>query len=146
MYQPYSLPALPRHQCPFECLDLKRDKSGMRVVSKPCSNANDRKTGWCENHAYVLEMLEAAVVVGCPQLVIATAWNEKTEKNEPVLIVGSDIASWEAYATRHSSQHHKSVMEKLNAIKVKRDRENEQALRRGVENASIPVPEQPHVV
>lgn len=134
-YQPYTLPRLPRQQCPYEVLVLHQEKSGMRVTCQTCHHLAERKTGWCEEHAYVHELLEAAIEAGCPEMVIATVYNPDTRKREPVLIVRAGLDNWETYALRHTLRHHESVMQKLRDIKAQKDKANQAAIEKAAKRA-----------
>jgi hypothetical protein len=128
-YQPYSLPRLPRHQCPYETLELYRDKTCMRVKAGPCHNLVDKNTGWCEEHQYVYELLEAAVAAGCPPSVLIVGYNPTTKKHDvPVLTVGAGLAAWEGYAQRHTLRHHEEIMKKLREIKTRNDEADKKAV------------------
>lgn len=135
-YQPYSLPRLPRQQCPYEELELYRDKTCMRVRCGECHNPVDKKTGWCAEHQYVHELLEAAVDAGCPRLIVNVAYNPETKKYDiPVLTIGAGLAAWEAYALRHTLRHHEEMMKKLREIKARKDEANKTAIEKAAKHA-----------
>src|SRR5436305_1179384 len=101
--------------CRFEVLYC----TGPMVKSKLCNKAAS-KHGFCEEHAYVLEVFELASSIGCPSIELDG------------LIIGRGTVAWEAYAVCMPKKRVPEIKRRLVELRAVYDRENRQAIERAV--------------
>lgn len=80
------------------------------MKARHCPNSAAR-SGWCKEHAYVQEVLDAGAALGYPRMVALTIIERGKEK--PVMYIGAGRANWEAYAESHPRRLHDEVMARL---------------------------------
>ena len=104
MYQPETLPKLPRPACPYQVACA----SGANMKARKC-NAPAGASGWCCQHEYVQEILELDYTLGFPDY-IAALLNKR-----PCITISRGAGNWELYATHHMRLNHTDLVQRLRA-------------------------------
>ncbi len=82
-YTPYSLPLLPRAECPGEAIIDTRDSRKLKL----CTDRPERN-GWCKHHQGAAQLLEMGAILGYPV----------------IEHIGEGIVWWELFARRSAPQ------------------------------------------
>lgn len=80
-----------------------------KMKAKPCQH-KATKQGWCNDHAFVVELLELAKKLGYPSFVVVYG------TSEPIYTIGSGCANWEAYAVRAEYRHFGDMKRRLTEV------------------------------
>lgn len=109
MYIPYTLPPLPRKQCPYE--EIYQDRHGS-LKYRLCTGVT-HPNGWCAEHQYVAEILDLAASASYPEVQVNAS-----------LVIGSKIAAWEAYAVRLPFERYAALKRKVQEVKREGEQQN----------------------
>jgi hypothetical protein len=90
------------NKCPYEEL---YETATHTMKSKPCNKP--AKGVWCQDHAYVAELLKVAEALDYPRYTLAFV------DNKPCYTVNDGKSAWEGYARRHPKRKHSELIRRL---------------------------------
>lgn len=98
-------------ECPYETLELKSSRNAITCHAKACKKPTN-KSGFCEEHEFVLEILDLAEKAGYPQLGGA--------EGEFLIITAGEV-SWRGYVLRHPKRRHTYIKSQLLSLLAQRE-------------------------